>query len=99
MKALASDRHRAFVLALYQIKPGYGAHVRAAKLAGFGTTTSSAKSWSVIASRLAHDEKILPAIREEDEKADPGKPRLAPCARFKASSRIHHIKITPGRSA
>lgn len=68
MKALISDKHRMFVLALYQIKPGYGAHVKAAKLAGFGTETSSAKSWSVIASRLAHDEKILEAMREEDEK-------------------------------
>ena len=68
MKALASDRHRMFVLALYQIKPGYGANVKAAKMAGFGTATSSAKSWSVIASRLAHDEKILAAIHEEDQK-------------------------------
>ena len=68
MKALPSDKHRMFVLALYQILPGYGAHVKAAKMAGFGTETSSAKSWSVIASRLAHDEKILAAIREEDEK-------------------------------
>jgi phage terminase small subunit len=68
MAALASDRHRAFVLALYQIKPGYGAHVKAAKMAGFGTKTSSAKSWSVIASRLAHDEKILAALHEEDQK-------------------------------
>ena len=68
MKALPSDRHRAFVLALYQIKPGYGAHVAAAKMSGFGTATSSAKSWSVIASRLSHDEKILAAMREEDEK-------------------------------
>jgi phage terminase small subunit len=68
MKALASDKHRMFVLALYQIKPGYGANVKAAKMAGFGTETSSAKSWSVIASRLAHDEKILAAIHEEDQK-------------------------------
>jgi hypothetical protein len=68
MAALPSDRHRVFVLALYQVKPGYGAHVKAAKLAGFGTSTSSAKSWSVIASRLANDDKILEAIREEDEK-------------------------------
>ena len=58
MKVL-SDRHKAFVLALYQIKPGYGAHVKAAKLAGFGTSTSSAKSWSTIAASLAHDERIL----------------------------------------
>src|SRR5262245_53557142 len=68
MKALPSDRHRAFVLALYQIRPGYGAQVKAAKMAGFGTSTSSAKSWSVIASQLAHDEKILEALREEDQK-------------------------------
>jgi phage terminase small subunit len=68
MKALPSDRHRAFVLALYQIKPGYGSHVAAAKMAGFGTSTSSPKSWSVIAARLAHDEKILAALHEEDKK-------------------------------
>jgi hypothetical protein len=68
MAALKSDRHRAFVLALYQIPPGYGAHVKAAKLAGFGTSTSSAKSWSVIASMLAHDTKILAALFEEDQK-------------------------------
>jgi phage terminase small subunit len=68
MLALKSDRHRAFVLALYQIKPGYGAHVKAAKMAGFGTATSSAKSWSVIATRLSHDAKILAALYEEDQK-------------------------------
>ena len=68
MKALACDKHRMFVLSFYQVKPGYGANVKAAKLAGFGTETSSAKSWSVIASRLAHDEKSLAAIREMDEK-------------------------------
>jgi hypothetical protein len=68
MKALPSDRHRAFVLALYEVPLGYGAQVKAAKRAGFGSSTSSAKSWSVIASRLAHDEKIQAAIREEDEK-------------------------------
>ena len=68
MKALPSDRHRAFVLALYQIKPGYGAHVKAAKLAGFGTSTTSAKSWSTIGARLAHEERILAALFEEDQK-------------------------------
>jgi phage terminase small subunit len=56
------------VRALYVVRPGHGAHVKAAKAAGFGTETSSAKSWSVIASRLAHDERVLEAIREEDEK-------------------------------
>jgi phage terminase small subunit len=68
MKALKSDRHRMFVLALYQIPSGYGANVKAAKLAGFGTKTSSAKSWSVIATRLAHSEDILAALHEEDQK-------------------------------
>jgi hypothetical protein len=68
MKALPSDRHRAFVISLYQIKPGYGSQVKAAKMAGFGTSTSTAKSWSVIASRLAHDDKIQEAIHEEDQK-------------------------------
>jgi hypothetical protein len=55
-------------LSLYQVRPGYGAHVKAPKMAGFGTSTSSAKSWSVIASQLAHDEKILEALHEEDQK-------------------------------
>jgi phage terminase small subunit len=68
MAALPSDRHRAFVLALYSIKPGHGAHVKAAKMAGFGSATSSAHSWAVIGSRLSHDEKILAAIHEEDQR-------------------------------
>src|SRR5437764_11199594 len=68
MKALSSDRHRAFVRALYQVKPGHGAHVKAAKLAGFGCLSSSPQSMATIASRLAHDERVLAAIREEDEK-------------------------------
>jgi hypothetical protein len=68
MKALHSDRHRAFVLALYQVPPGYGSYVRATKLAGFGTSKSSAHSWSAIATRLAHDERILAALHEEDQK-------------------------------
>lgn len=68
MAALRSDRHRAFVLALYQIKPGHGAHVKAAKMAGWGTSTSTPQSWAVIASCLAHDEKILAAIYEEDQR-------------------------------
>jgi len=68
MLRLPTDRHRAFVRALYQVKPGHGANVKAAKLAGFGSPTSSAQSMATIASRLAHDERVLEAIREEDEK-------------------------------
>jgi phage terminase small subunit len=68
MKALPTDRHRAFVRALYQVKPGFGAQSKAAKLAGWGQPLSSAQSMATIASRLAHDERVLEAIREEDEK-------------------------------
>lgn len=68
MKALPSDRHRAFCLALYQVKPGYGANVKAAKLAGFGTSTTSAKSWSALASLYANDSRMQAALFEEDQK-------------------------------
>ena len=68
MLALPTDRHRAFVRALYMVRPGWGASVKAAKQAGFGTPTSSAQSWATIASRLRHDERILAAIAEEDQK-------------------------------
>jgi hypothetical protein len=68
MKALPTDRHRAFVRALYQVKPGHGANVKAARLAAFGTPNSSPQSMATIASRLARDERVLAAIREEDEK-------------------------------
>jgi hypothetical protein len=68
MKALSSDRHRAFVRALYQVNPGHGANVKAAKLAGFGTSSSTPQSMATIASRLAHDERVLAAISEEDSK-------------------------------
>ena len=67
MKAL-SDRQKAFVLALYQLPPGYGVNVRAAKMAGYGTDRTTWKCWSVIGSRVAHDEKVLAAIHEEDKK-------------------------------
>jgi hypothetical protein len=68
MLALPSDRHRAFVRALYTVKPGHGANVKAAKLAGFGTVESSPQSMATIASRLAHDERVIDAIAEENEK-------------------------------
>jgi hypothetical protein len=68
MLALPSDRHRAFVRALYTIKPGHGANVKAAKIAGFGTAESSPQSMATIASRLAHDERVIEAIAEENEK-------------------------------
>jgi hypothetical protein len=68
MKALPSDRHRAFVRALYQVKPGHGMYVRAAKLAGFGSPDSTPQSMATIASRLKSDERVMRAISEEDQK-------------------------------
>jgi hypothetical protein len=68
MKALPSDRHRAFVRALYQVKPGHGMYVKAAKLGGFGSPTSTPQSMATIASRLKSDERVIAAISEEDQK-------------------------------
>lgn len=67
MRAL-NKKQRDFVLALYRVKPGHGAQVRAAKLARYGTPTSSAESLATLASRLIHDEKIQLALREHDQK-------------------------------
>ena len=82
MLALPTDRHRAFVRALYTVRPGWGASVKAAKQAGFGTPTSSAQSMATIASRLRHDERILAAIAEEDQKfIRSSAPRAMGCSR------------------
>jgi phage terminase small subunit len=68
MAALPSDRYRAFVLALYEIPRGFGAQTKAAKMAGFGTSTTTPDSWKAIGCKLAHDERILAAIAEEDKR-------------------------------
>src|SRR5580698_200728 len=68
MLALPTDRHRAFVRALYQVKPGHGMYVRAAKVAGFGSPDSTPQSMATIASRLKSDERVMRAISEEDQK-------------------------------
>lgn len=68
MKALPTERHRAFVRALYTVRPGHGANVKAAKLAGFGTPQSTPQTMATIASRLAHDDRVLAAVREQDER-------------------------------
>jgi hypothetical protein len=68
MLSLPTDRHRAFVRALYTVRPGHGARVKAAKLAGFGTPQSTPQTMATIASRLSHDERVLAAIAEEDQK-------------------------------
>lgn len=84
MLALPTDRHRDFVRALYQVKPGHGSGVKAAKLAEFGTPSSSPQSLATIASRLLHDERVQEAIAEEDQKRIRG---LAPRA-ISALSRL-----------
>ena len=65
MSALKSDRQRAYVVACFEVRPGKGVSSRAARLAGYGSRTSSAKSISVIAARLANDEQVQLAIEEE----------------------------------
>jgi hypothetical protein len=67
MMALPTDRHRAFVRAMYQVKPGHGAAVKAAKLAGFGTPESTPQSMATIASRLTHDPRVQEAFAEHDQ--------------------------------
>lgn len=84
MRALPSDRHRSFVRALYQVRPGHGAQVKAARLAGFGTETSTPQSMAVIASRLMHDERVLEAIREFGERFIRGASPIA----LKAAQRL-----------
>jgi hypothetical protein len=81
MQALPTDRHRAFVRALYQVRPGHGAAVKAAKMAGFGTAESSPQSMATIASRLKHDDRVLEAIerRTRNTFAPAHRAPSAPC--------------------
>lgn len=65
MQALPTERQRAYVVARFEVTPGRGAQVRAAKLAGYGTPASTAKALSVIASRIENDERVQSAIEEE----------------------------------
>jgi hypothetical protein len=66
MAALANDKQRAFVCALFDAPPkGKGQLIWAATTAGYGTSTSSKKSLSVIASRLAMQPAVQDALHEE----------------------------------
>jgi hypothetical protein len=89
MKALPNDRWRAFVLALYEVRAGHGARVKAAKLAGFGCETSTPQTMCNIANRLMHDERILEAINEVDGKRIRG---IAP----RGVRALEHLIETPG---
>lgn len=63
MRALPSDRHRAFVNEMCeQPVVNYAAAARAADPEGWGVSTAYAK---LVGHRLAHDERIQEAIREE----------------------------------
>jgi hypothetical protein len=67
MRALTA-RQRAFVEFLILEPPTFGAQVRAARRAGYGTGRSTPTVMAQISSRLAHDEKVLAAINEEARK-------------------------------
>lgn len=62
-----TERQQKFVVALFTVKQGHGAGVRAARAAGMGSPTSSAQSMASIASRQMHDERIIEAMREYGE--------------------------------
>jgi hypothetical protein len=67
MRALPNDQWRAFCHELITGKPGHGRYARAARVAGFGktsTTTNVAK----IAWKIAHDDRMIAAITEESRK-------------------------------
>jgi phage terminase small subunit len=85
MLALANDKQRAFVCALFDAPPkGKGALIYAAQTAGYGTSTSSRKSLGVIGSRLAMDDRVQEAIAEESHK----RLRLLPPAAISALERL-----------
>src|SRR5262249_8020545 len=67
MMALATDKQRAFVRALYDEeapRKGDGLFMYAARKAGYGTPTSTDNSIRVIAHRVAHDPKVIAATAE-----------------------------------
>lgn len=66
MQALANDRQRGFVCALFDAPQKIGRLMWAARTAGYGR--ESRKGLSVIAARLAGNEKIQAAIAEESRR-------------------------------
>src|SRR5262245_37436556 len=68
MKALPSNRWRAFVQFYLMERPGYGAATNAARRAGFGTVRSTKDTMHKTASRLMHDDRMLAALAEEARK-------------------------------
>lgn len=68
MRALANDKQRAFVCALFEAPRKDGRIIFAARAAGYGTPESTNKSLSVIGSRLNTSDKIQAAIIEESQR-------------------------------
>jgi phage terminase small subunit len=68
MRALANDRQRAFVCALFEAPRKEGRVIYAARAAGYGTPESTNKSLSVIGSRLNVSDSIQAAIAEESQR-------------------------------
>jgi phage terminase small subunit len=63
-----NPRQQAFVCALFEAPRKDGRIIWAARVAGYGTPTSSNKSLSVIGSRLNVSDKIQAAIAEESQR-------------------------------
>jgi hypothetical protein len=68
MRALPSNRWRAFVEFYLLEEPGHGAQAAAARKAGFGRSDSKPSTMARIASRLMRDERVVAALAEESKK-------------------------------
>jgi hypothetical protein len=68
MRALPSNKWRAFVEFYLLEEPGYGAQASAARLAGFGKPKTTPLNMARIASRLMRDDRMIAAIGEESKK-------------------------------
>src|SRR5271168_4950325 len=68
MRALANDKQRAFVRALFDAPSKDGRVIWAARVAGYGTETSTNKVLSTIGARLHTSEPIQAAIAEYSQR-------------------------------
>lgn len=68
MRALANDKQRAFVRALFDAPSKDGRIIWAARVAGYGTETSTNKVLSTIGARLHTSEPIQAAIAEHSQR-------------------------------
>jgi hypothetical protein len=88
MQAL-NEKQRNFVIAMFTVRQGRGAAVRAARLSGWGQPLSSAASMATIGSRLMHNDAIIEAMREYGEQFLKG---AAPAALLA----LEKLILTPG---